>query len=151
LNKKYRLSELYPLIKEQLDSGGSASFVTNGVSMKPMLDDGKNTVCIVKPVFPLKKYDIPLYRRSDGAFVLHRIIKVTPDGYVCRGDHQIIKEYPVTDDMIIGVVTEYTKNGRAVRVKGLPHRLYAFIYVHTAYLRLYVRTFFIKLIRRIKR
>jgi hypothetical protein len=147
LNKKYILSELYPLIEEQLNNGGSASFTVNGISMSPMLSDGIDTVHITKPDFPLKKYDIPFYRRKNGQFVLHRIIKVTPEGYICRGDHQIIKEHVITDNMIIGVLSEYTHKGRQKRVDGFKYKLYVFIYVHTAYLRYYTRA----IIRRFKK
>lgn len=142
MNKKHSLSELAPLIEDQLQNGGSVSFTVKGISMSPMLADGVDSICIKKAVFPLKKYDIPFYRRENGQFVLHRIIKVTPNGYICRGDHQIEKEYPVTDDMIIGVLNGYTHKGKEKRVDGFRYRLYAFIFVHTAYLRYYTRALF---------
>lgn len=44
--------------------------------MFPMVMEGKDTVIIVPPEFPLKKYDVPVYRR-DGHYTMHRIVKVT--------------------------------------------------------------------------
>ncbi|HAN21646.1 MAG TPA: hypothetical protein DCP51_08255 [Clostridiales bacterium] len=140
LNKKINLTELYPIIENQLKNGGNASFTVHGTSMQPMLTDRKDTVIIVKSAFPLKKYDIIFYRRENGQFVLHRIIKVKKDGYVCRGDHQTVKEYPVTENMVIGVLSEFTHKGKQRQVDRLSHRFYSFIYVHTAFLRYYART-----------
>lgn len=145
MNKSYSLAELYPLIEEQLRSGGSASFTVNGISMLPMLTDGVDTVKIVKPVFPLKKYDIPFYRRANGQFILHRIIKVTKNEYICRGDHQTVNEYHVTNNNIIGVLDEYTHKGKQKRVDSLKHKIYAIIFVNSAYLRYYIRTIYKKI------
>lgn len=147
MNKHTNLAELIPLIEEQLQSGGSASFTINGISMRPMLEGGVDWVKIVNADFPLKKYDIPFYKRTDGSFVLHRIIKVKKDGYICRGDHQIVKEYYITDSNIIGILSEYSHKGTQKQVDQLGQMVYAIIFVHTAYLRYFIRT----ILGRIKR
>jgi len=63
-------------IEELLEENGKHFQTTVGDSMEPMLRDRKNVVEIVKPTRPLKRYDLPLYRRPDGKYVLHRILKV---------------------------------------------------------------------------
>lgn len=135
MNKTVSLSELYPLIKEQLSNGGSASFTIRGVSMMPMLKNGIDSVRIVSPSLPLKKYDIPFYRRDDGSFILHRVVKVTGDGYVCRGDHQFVNEKNVTDGMIIGVTEAYTHNGKWLETDSLHQKLYSRFRVGSAPIR----------------
>ena len=120
--------------------------------MKPMLQDGVNTVFIAKPEGRLKKYDIPLYRRADGSFVLHRVIKIGSDGsYVCRGDNQTVKEHGVTDDMVIGVVYEYTQGDKVKKTKGPSHKVYAVYTVHTAVLRAKARGVSSRIKRRINK
>ena len=48
---------------------------TVGDSMEPMLRNRKDTI-IIEPVHGrLKRYDLPLYRRPDGKYVLHRILQ----------------------------------------------------------------------------
>ena len=42
---------------------------------------------------------------------MHRIVSVKPDHYIIIGDNLLRKEY-VTDDMIIGVLRGFYKNGR---------------------------------------
>lgn len=97
------LAALEGVIREELASGGSAVINIRGQSMLPLMKEGDCNVRIVPPKFPLKRYEIPLYKREDGQFVLHRVIRVKKNGYVCRGDHQVLREFPVTEEMIIGV------------------------------------------------
>ncbi|MDD4164246.1 MAG: S24/S26 family peptidase [Eubacteriales bacterium] len=132
MSRLYTLTELYPLIDRQLKSGGSMSFTVKGTSMKPTLTGGVDTVKIIKPAHRMQKYDIAFYRRDDCRFVLHRIIKVTRNGYICRGDNQTLKERCVTDDNVIGLVSEYTHKSRRIKTDSARHRLYAAICVKTA-------------------
>jgi hypothetical protein len=147
LSKKVSLAEYEPLITAQLAEGGSISFKVRGTSMRPMLSDRADTVTIVKPVAPPKKYDVIFYRRENGQFVLHRIIKVKKDGYVCRGDNQLVNEYAVTQDMIIGVLQEYTRRGKTKRADSLGQKIYAFFITNTALLRNHSKTLYNKLKR----
>ncbi len=50
-------------LERELEKNGIFATRTAGDSMKPMLYDGCKVI-IVPPVFPLKKYDIPVYRRD---------------------------------------------------------------------------------------
>lgn len=142
MSKKVSLAECEPLITAQLAEGGSVSFTVKGTSMRPMLTGGADTVTIVKPAQPLKKYDVIFYRRENGQYVLHRIVKVKKDGYVCRGDNQTAKEYPVTQDMIVGVLREYTHKGKIKRADSFGQKVYAFFYVNTALIRNLLKTLY---------
>lgn len=42
---------------------------TYGDSMYPIFNSFVNDVIIVPPVFPLKKYDVPVYRRCSCGFL----------------------------------------------------------------------------------
>ena len=74
-----------------------------GTSMMPMIRQRLDTVKLIKPKGRLKKYDVILYQRKDGTYVLHRIIGVKKNSYVLCGDNQFTKEHDVTDDMIIAL------------------------------------------------
>ena len=84
------LDELMPLISERLSAGGSVRFSPHGTSMLPMLKDGRDQVVLSPLPDKLKKYDLPLYRRENGQYVLHRIVKVVPEG-LQRPPHLISK------------------------------------------------------------
>lgn len=99
------LEELFPIIKEKLSLGGSFKFSPKGVSMLPIIRPGIDSVTISPVNRKLKKYDVPLYRRDNGQFVLHRVISVKKNSYVMCGDNQLVPEYNISDRHIIGLVT----------------------------------------------
>ena len=99
-------------IEDVIKAQGFYASTTVGVSMKPMLRNRRDTIVIKPKTERLKKYDVPLYKRGDD-YVLHRVIKVLPDGYIIRGDNCIDKEY-VTDDMLLGVLAEFYRNPKDI-------------------------------------
>ena len=103
------LDTLFPVIKEKLSSGGDVTFGPKGVSMLPLIRQGVDSVKISPVDGKLKKYDVPLYRRKNGQFVLHRVVDVNNDSYTMCGDNQCIREKGITHDMIIGIMTEIIK------------------------------------------
>ena len=96
-------------LEKELELNGRCVIQTVGVSMEPLLHNRKSTVVIEKAKFPLKKYDVVLFHRPTGEYVLHRIIKAAGDVYIIRGDNCIEKE-SVPEDWIIGVMTGYFEN-----------------------------------------
>lgn len=113
--KKVALEELYPIIKEQLESGGTVGLPITGTSMLPLLVQGRDSVTL-SPAEKVKVNDIIFYRRDNGAFVLHRIIGIDDKGYVLCGDNQWVKEYGIKDHNIIGVVTGISRDGKIIDV-----------------------------------
>lgn len=93
-----------------------------------MLRDDRDLVRIIPVDRPLRKYDLPLYRRSEGVYVLHRIIRVTPDGYDIRGDNTYCTEKGIKDSQIIGVLDSFTRNGKTRATADLAYRCYVRIH-----------------------
>ncbi len=122
--KDVRMEQLLPIFEEALRAGKSVRFMPRGVSMKPMLRQGKDGVILSPAPQKLKKYDLPLYRRPDGKFLLHRIIAVQDDHYVCCGDNQCEPESPVYHSQVIAVVTAFTRGERLICVNAPGYRLY---------------------------
>ena len=116
--------------EEYLDRYGTLTYTNVGVSMLPMLRQGRDLMIVQKrPPGRLKKYDVVLYRRPPDAYVLHRIIRVLPDGYVTLGDNSIRREPGITDEQIIGVLTEFVHRGRRISVQNFGYRCYAHVWV----------------------
>jgi len=120
------MEDMYPLISEMLERNGEVTFTVSGWSMQPMVYNRRDTVTLIKPTLPLKKYDLPFYLMDNGKFILHRVIKVHPDGtYECRGDNRWESEDNIRDDQIIGVVKSFNRNGKQIDVdKSLGYWLY---------------------------
>lgn len=122
-NKQLSLEDLIPTIRQTLAQGRNVRFTPGGASMLPMLRHNRDVV-ILSPLPPkLKKYDLPLYRRDDGQYVLHRVVKVG-DTYTCMGDNQFHKEPNLRHDQMIGIVTAFIRDGKTVPVTALRYRLY---------------------------
>ena len=101
----------YSSIKDALDETGTYTGLTRGISMEPMLHQGRDNIIVIKNKGRLKKYDVPVYLLPSGKYVMHRIIDVKDDHYVILGDNCINKEI-VTDDMICGELVGFYKNGK---------------------------------------
>jgi len=96
--------------EQVLKEKGFIMITTAGVSMRPLLRDRCDRV-IIKPISqPLKKYDVPLYRRGE-ELVLHRILKIEGDTLIIRGDNCVNLEY-VDVNNVIGVLTEFYRGNK---------------------------------------
>lgn len=118
-----RLDELMPLIRERLGAGESVRFSPHGTSMLPMLKDGRDQVILSPLPDQLKKYDLPLYQRDNGQYVLHRIVKVKDD-YTCMGDNQFVPECGLRHDQMIAVVTRFVRKGKEYSTDSFRYRAY---------------------------
>ena len=122
--KQVTLDELMPLIKEQLTRGQSVVYFPRGISMLPMLREGKDSVVLSAPPKKLKKYDVSLYQRSNGQYVLHRVVKVE-ETYTCIGDNQFVFESGIAHSQVIAVCTAFLRDGRRISAGNPILRLYA--------------------------
>ena len=121
------LDALIPLISERLAAGQSVCISPRGTSMQPMLRQGRDTVTLSAPSARLSRYDLPLYRRSDGHYVLHRIIRVG-DTYTCIGDNSFVREHGIAHEQVIAVVTSFTRKGKEYSISHRPYRFYCRIW-----------------------
>ncbi|MBQ9941022.1 MAG: S24/S26 family peptidase [Clostridia bacterium] len=141
MKRNVSMEQMLPLMEEMLNSGKEVSFTPSGSSMLPLIHNKTDVVYLRKCVSELKKYDIPLYRRTDGSFVLHRIIGKDISGYILCGDHQYTKEYGVTDEQIIAVMTAIKRNGKYVDCQNPIYKIYSRIWVFIRPLRaIYFKT-----------
>ena len=86
------------------------AYTTKGRSMEPLFHQGRDIVIISPPNGRLKPMDVALYRRGK-AYVLHRVIEVTEDGYLIRGDNTYALER-VPEEAVIGVLTGFKRKGK---------------------------------------
>lgn len=127
--------------EEELKEKGILIYTNVGTSMRPLIRQGKDVMIIKRPEewdvskHKLKKMDVPLYKRDSGQYVLHRVVKVTEEGYVLRGDNTYSNEYGITDKHILGVLTGVIRNGKEVSVNSLRYRVYSYVWYYTYYIR----------------
>ena len=132
------MQDMVPLMTEALAAGRSVRFSPKGGSMLPMLRQGRDSVVLSPAPERLCKYDIPLYRRDNGKYVLHRIIAVG-DTYTCMGDNQFQPEPGIRPDQIVGVVTGFYREDRQIRVEDPGYRFYCRFWHHSRTVRHFCR------------
>lgn len=124
------MADLLPLIQEAFAQGKDAPIPVTGTSMVPTLLGGRDRVRLSAPLDVLKKYDLPLYRRQNGQFILHRIVSVEKDGtYTCCGDHQWEKETGIRRDQILAVTVQIHRKGKDIPVSSFGYRLWVRFWV----------------------
>ena len=138
LNKSVKIEDFIPVMKEQLDNGKKVSFVPHGNSMRPMLHDGTDLVILKKPTERLHLFDVALYyRKETEKYVVHRVVGFQKDGcYVMLGDNNFQKEYNISHDDVVGVVTAFYRKGRMYEVDHPIYRLYNNFWYYTRPVRL---------------
>lgn len=115
-------------IAERLASGQKVRYLKfRGVSMLPMLRQGKDAVELSPLPERLKKYDLPVYRRSDGQYVMHRVVDVKADHYICLGDNTLNFEH-IYPGQMIGVVSAFKRGEKRIEVCVPGYRLYCRIW-----------------------
>lgn len=136
---KYQLKDYEHVIRDVLESGGEFQIYPRGTSMLPLLWQDRDWVTLVKPVDPPRIRDIILYQRTDGSYVLHRIMKREKDGYVLCGDNQAWLERGIQPEQIIGVVNAMGINGKRYLKDSIRMQLYERIWCFMPLRKLYFR------------
>ena len=104
------LEEYRQLLEEE--NIAALPLVISGNSMLPFLVHGRDTVYLSKLKRPVKKGDVLLYRRDNGAYILHRVYKIEKDSYTMVGDAQTQLEMGIRQDQIIAVMTSALRKGK---------------------------------------
>ncbi len=116
INEKRSMNDLHPFISESIRDGGQFVFYPGGNSMLPTIIPNTDCVVLVEAK-NLKKYDLVLFTRTDGKYVLHRIMKIHCGQYTIKGDNQNWTE-TTTEANIIAKVSEIRKkNGKVYTQK----------------------------------
>ena len=116
--------DLMPLLRERLAAGQSVRYLPfRGVSMLPLLRQGRDAVELSPLPETLNKYDLPVYQYPSGKYVMHRIVQVEQDHYVCLGDNTYQYEH-ITRDMMLGIVSAIRRGDKRICVDATGYRLY---------------------------
>ena len=111
------MNENISTYKDAISKNGFFIATPVGISMLPLIREGRDTVKLVAPNGRVNKYDVILFKRLDGKNVLHRVLKVRKKSYDLCGDNQVVIEHGVTDDMIIGVMEGFYRDEEYVSIQ----------------------------------
>lgn len=125
-NQEFNLADAIDVIEEVLESGGEFCISPKGISMLPLIVEGRDSVVLKRDFENVaKKHDIAFYRRANGQFVLHRVMRIDEDGtYVMCGDNQTVLERGVPASAIIAVISSITRKGKRLDMSGAAYSIY---------------------------
>lgn len=109
--------------EDVISEQGKLVYTNVGDSMYPFIKP-RDLLVIEKLDSPLKKYDVPLYKRDTGQYVLHRIVKIKNGEYYICGDNRDHLERGIEDRHIIGLLTEIVRDGKTISVYSSRYRFY---------------------------
>ncbi len=125
-------------LADELAAGRSVITFTSGSSMEPLLHDKRKkraTHVLIRPASGEPAVgDMPLMRRSDGSYMLHRLVGIERSGgafyYVTRGDNCVRSErFP--SEALVGVVTEIYRGEKTIRVTDAGYKFYVRVWMAT--------------------
>ena len=144
--------------EEMLQEKGYLVYTNVGVSMMPLLRERRDIIEIHKkdPDIRCKKYDVVLYKQYN-KYIVHRVLKVRLNDYVICGDHNIYREYGITDMQILGIMTRVIRDGKSIYPTDWKYKLYVHLWCDLYHVRaviLYLKrltaVFAMRLKRRLK-
>ncbi len=132
--KKTDMASLYELIAPVIEDGDTVKINVSGYSMYPLVVSRRDRVLLGK-VEQLKIGDVPLFRREDGSFILHRIVKIKDGAYAMMGDYETKEEYPIYPSQIVAVAKGFYRKEKFISCESAIYRLYSFVWRHTLCIR----------------
>lgn len=117
------IDQIAPYIIHAIDNGKKVKLTVTGNSMYPLFRDRRDTV-VLAPFKNLKKRDVVFYRRPNGRYVLHRIIKKKGEELVIAGDNETVKEYNIKVSDCIAVMESFERYSKFSTVNDLWYRMY---------------------------
>lgn len=103
-----------PVLIDLVNQGESVSLTITGGSMTPFLVHGRDQIRFQKPDRPLKRGDMAFFQRRNGDYIMHRVLRVSDDGYYFVGDGQQVIEGPIAPEQIFGHITQVCRKGKCI-------------------------------------
>lgn len=123
------------VLRELTEQGQEVSMIVAGGSMLPFLAHDRDMILFQKPDRQLRCGDMVFYQRPNGRFVMHRICRITADGYYMIGDAQTLIEGPLPEQCIFAYVTQVRRKGKWIDDKDFWWRFFEKIWIRIIPLR----------------
>ena len=149
IEREVDFAELMPLIEDSFRQGLTVTLTVTGRSMRPLFFHKRDSVILSAcDPYSLKRGDVPLYRRENGQYVLHRIVHVDEDSYTLTGDAQWQLETDLPKNRVLAVMTGFIRKGKTVDCCNFGYRVYKTLWMWLLPLRPFIARVFRALRRR---
>lgn len=144
-------AELIPAIKQLIDEGHTATFRVRGFSMRPFLEDRRDSA-VIAPVSPadIRVGDVVLAEVSPRHYVLHRVSQRVGDDLTLRGDGNVRGTESCKATDVIGLATSFLRGRkeRPTATTSLRWRTYSRLWPDSPFLRRCFLAFYRRIIFR---
>ena len=94
----------------------------DGDSMRPLIRRRSDRVSIVPITRPLLCGDVVLFEYPAGRYVVHRIYRMRDDSVQTLGDHCWNPDPWMPQSCVLGLVTQFERDGKNIRLDNRPAR-----------------------------
>ena len=130
--------EFIPHIIGLLEKGHTVKLLLRGYSMRPFLENNRDAALLTKAT-RIRKGDPVLAETEPGHYVLHRIIKITGNQIIMRGDGNLRCEVCTVNDIRANIIGFYRKGRTTLDpIDGWKWRTYSWIWTHLYPIRRYL-------------
>ncbi len=118
------LSENLPeLLRQTLADGFDAELRVTGSSMSPLVRSGDLITLSPPSRCPIRRGAVVAYLRAGRSLVVHRVVAITGEELLTRGDAMRRPDEPVAAARVLGVLARHRRRGRRLRLGLGPERV----------------------------
>lgn len=88
----------------------------SGVSMEPLIRKGKDVVTFLPVSRPLKKGDVVIFKRQDGAYVCHRVFRIGNGIVQTMGDNCVNLDFPVSTGNVYALAARVQRGNKIINL-----------------------------------
>jgi len=116
--------KLFPLINEIIKQDGKARITVTGMSMYPFLRENIDSIELAQASFSnISTGDIVIILRSNGQYIMHRIIRKEPSCFYIVGDAQQCVEGPLHPKQLVAVIPAVWRRDKRIECTNFWWRL----------------------------
>lgn len=146
--KRVKSASIFPLISEIIQQGQSIRIIVSGDSMYPLLRDGIDSVELTKGSFEgLSCGDIVMIQRTNGQYIMHRVIRKEADCFYMVGDAQQWIEGPLYPNQLVAVVTALWRKDTHISCSNPILRVYSVTWLFLRPYRYFILRVYKKLLK----
>lgn len=129
-----------PEVVARINKGKNVTIPLRGYSMRPFLEDRRDSAVLVKVKHPLEIGDVVLGQLPDGRYALHRIISIADGKIQMLGDGNLTPDPVITEDKVLASAYSFYRKGRTVPdlVEGRKFKIYSWCWMKLRPLRRYL-------------
>lgn len=117
------------LAAQVLEAGSRLRFQAHGSSMHPFIQDGDTVEVMAVPPCDLRPGQVVLCRLNNGRLVVHRVLKVKPDGLLVQGDALLYPDGLVSFSAVLGRVISLERGSNLISLDTFKNRLLIWLWI----------------------